>query len=189
MKILNNLLARTAVLKKTSTTLIYVGQSYSLIGHQFTWVGQTINLSFTLVGQNVRWFPLYVGQFDEWVGQCPWPTDILRPVGPLAGIEPVTGGQVIPVQRSNQLSYRVVKHLTWAAGSISTREPCTFCNCPWLHWWNCQFTVTCPHAWSLGTAWKFSFGYFSLFVLFFRITFFKNPAVFILSKRTAYNGL
>jgi hypothetical protein len=41
----------------------------------------------------------------------------------------------------------------------------------------------------LGTAWKFSFGYFSLFVLFFRITFFKNPAVFILSKRTAYNGL
>jgi hypothetical protein len=59
--------------------LIYIGQSYSSVGHQYTRVGQTINLSFTLVGQNVRWFPLYVRQFHEWVGQCPWPTDILRP--------------------------------------------------------------------------------------------------------------
>jgi hypothetical protein len=51
--------------------LIYVGQSYSSVGHQYTRVGQTINLSFTSVGQNVRWFPLHVGQFHEWVGQCP----------------------------------------------------------------------------------------------------------------------
>jgi hypothetical protein len=36
-----------------------VGQSYSSVGHQFTRVGQRINLTFTLVGQNVRWFPLY----------------------------------------------------------------------------------------------------------------------------------
>jgi hypothetical protein len=60
--------------------LIYVGQSYSSVGHQYTRVGQTVNLSFTYVGQNVRWLPIYIGQFHEWVGQCPWPTDILRPV-------------------------------------------------------------------------------------------------------------
>jgi hypothetical protein len=42
-----NLLARTAVLKKTLTTLIYVGQSYSSVGHKYTQVGQTRNLSFT----------------------------------------------------------------------------------------------------------------------------------------------
>jgi hypothetical protein len=59
--------------------LFDVGQSYSSFGHQFTRLGQTVNLSFTEVGQNVRWFPLYVGQFHKWVGQCPWPTNILRP--------------------------------------------------------------------------------------------------------------
>ena len=56
---------------------IYVGQSYSSVGHQYTCVGQAINLNFTWVGQNVRRFPPYVGQFHEWVGQCPWPTNIL----------------------------------------------------------------------------------------------------------------
>ena len=30
------------------------------------------------VGQNVQRFPLYVGKFHEWVGQCPSQTDILR---------------------------------------------------------------------------------------------------------------
>jgi hypothetical protein len=58
---------------------IYVEKSYSSVGQQYTQVGQTVNLSFTYVGQNVQWFPIYVGQFHEWVGQCPWPTDILRP--------------------------------------------------------------------------------------------------------------
>ena len=49
--------------------LIYVGQSYSSVGHQYTRVGQTVNPSFTFVGQNVRWLlPHYVGQFHEWVG-------------------------------------------------------------------------------------------------------------------------
>jgi hypothetical protein len=55
--------------------LIYVGQRRQ----RNSSVGQTINFSFTLVGQNVRWFPLYVGQFHQCVGQCPWLTDILRP--------------------------------------------------------------------------------------------------------------
>ena len=36
------------------------------------------NLNFTGVGQNVRLFPPHVGQFREWVGQWPCPTDILR---------------------------------------------------------------------------------------------------------------
>ena len=58
---------------------VYLGQSYSSVGHQYTLVGQTINLNPTWVGQNVRRFPRHVGQFYEWVGQCPWPTDILRP--------------------------------------------------------------------------------------------------------------
>ena len=35
-------------------------------------------LNFTSVGQNVRWFSPCVGQFRELVGQCLWPTDILR---------------------------------------------------------------------------------------------------------------
>ena len=50
---------------------VYFGQSYSSVGHQYTLVGQTINLNSTWVGQNVRQFPRHVGQFHEWVGQCP----------------------------------------------------------------------------------------------------------------------
>ena len=44
-----------------------------------SWIGQTnYYLNFTGVGQNVRLFPPHVGQFREWVGQWPCPTDILR---------------------------------------------------------------------------------------------------------------
>jgi hypothetical protein len=50
--------------------LMYVGQSYSSVGHQYTRVGPTVNPSFTYLGHNVRWLPLYVGQCHEWVGQC-----------------------------------------------------------------------------------------------------------------------
>jgi hypothetical protein len=47
--------------------LIYVGQSYSSVGHQFTWVEQTKKtLSFSHVRQNLQWFPVYNGQFHEW---------------------------------------------------------------------------------------------------------------------------
>ena len=31
--------------------------------------GRTLALN-GLIGQNVQWFPLYVGQFHEMVGQC-----------------------------------------------------------------------------------------------------------------------
>lgn len=57
-------------LRTYSSNLEYipVRQSYSLVGQQYT-----------RVGQNVRWFPLYVGQFHEWFGQYPWLTDILKP--------------------------------------------------------------------------------------------------------------
>jgi hypothetical protein len=61
----------------------YVGQSYSSVGRSPIHSGRTNNKPhchlITSDMQNVRWFPLYVGQFHEWVGQCPWPTDILRP--------------------------------------------------------------------------------------------------------------
>ena len=38
---------------------------------QYTLVGQTIDLNPTWIGQTVRRFPRHVGQFYEWVGQCP----------------------------------------------------------------------------------------------------------------------
>ena len=41
-----------------------------------------INISFNLVSQNVQWFPLTNGSdnaIHEWVRQCPWLTNILRP--------------------------------------------------------------------------------------------------------------
>ena len=56
---------------------IYVGQSYSSVGHQYTCVGQAqFHLGRTECSVVSS---LYVGQFHEWVGQCPWPTNILRP--------------------------------------------------------------------------------------------------------------
>ena len=58
----------------------FVGRQYGTYdGHQCAWVGQIEVVKFSSVEQNVRCFFRYVGQFDEWVGQCPWLTDILRP--------------------------------------------------------------------------------------------------------------
>jgi hypothetical protein len=88
--------------------LIYVGQSYSSVGHQYTRVGQTVNPSFTYVGQNVRWLPLYVGQLSCVSSSC------------YTSLSLTTCWQIVELQDDNKLLEQLITSLLSSTNLVAS---------------------------------------------------------------------